>query len=131
MSNIIKLKGKLTTGAPALTDLAVREMCFVIPDNTLYIKKDATNIVMLGGLGLLNSPTFTGTPTAPTPPQQQRQTQQHKNDPWARLPASKRLPTRLAAAGDIGRFRQVGSPKPGRGPRRSYEYEAWYVPLVA
>jgi hypothetical protein len=67
MPNIIKLKGKLTTGAPAIGDLAVREMCFVIPDNTLYIKKDATNIVMLGGLGLLNSPTFTGTPTAPTP----------------------------------------------------------------
>lgn len=67
MPNIIKLKGKLTTGAPALTDLAVREMCFVIPDNTLYIKKDATTIVLLGGLGLLNNTSLSGVPVAPTP----------------------------------------------------------------
>jgi hypothetical protein len=45
MSNIIKIKGKLTTGAPALTDLAVREMCFVVPDNAFYIKKDTGTIV--------------------------------------------------------------------------------------
>lgn len=66
MANIIKLKGKLTTGAPAIGDLAVREMCFVIPDNTLYIKKDATTIVLLGGLGLLINSALTGVPTAPT-----------------------------------------------------------------
>lgn len=45
MSNIIKIKGKLTTGAPALGDLQVREMCFVLPDGAFYIKKDAATIV--------------------------------------------------------------------------------------
>lgn len=45
MSNIIKIKGKLTTGAPALSDLDVREMCFVLPDNAFYIKKDTGTIV--------------------------------------------------------------------------------------
>lgn len=45
MSNIIKIKGKTTTGAPSLGQLEVREMCFVIPDNAFYIKKDAGTIV--------------------------------------------------------------------------------------
>lgn len=45
MSNIIKIKGKTTTGAPSLAQLDVREMCFVIPDNCFYIKKDAGTIV--------------------------------------------------------------------------------------
>lgn len=45
MSNIIKIKGKTTTGAPALADLAVRELCFNLVDNTFYIKKDAATIV--------------------------------------------------------------------------------------
>lgn len=69
MSNIIKIKGKLTTGAPALGDLDIREVCVVIPDNNLYYKKDASTIVLLGGDSKANlaSPTFTGTPTAPTP----------------------------------------------------------------
>jgi hypothetical protein len=45
MSNIIKIKGKTTTGAPALSDLAVRELCIVLPDNAIYYKKDAGTIV--------------------------------------------------------------------------------------
>lgn len=45
MSNVIKIKGKLTTGAPSLAQLDVREMCFVVPDNAFYIKKDAATIV--------------------------------------------------------------------------------------
>lgn len=45
MSNVIKIKGKLTTGAPSLGQLDVREMCFVVPDNCFYIKKDAATIV--------------------------------------------------------------------------------------
>ena len=45
MSNTIKIRGKLSTGAPALSDLQVREMCFVIPDNAFYIKKDTGTIV--------------------------------------------------------------------------------------
>lgn len=45
MSNPILIKGKLTTGAPSLGQLQVREICFVIPDNAFYIKKDAGTIV--------------------------------------------------------------------------------------
>jgi hypothetical protein len=66
MPNKILIKGKLTTGAPALTDLAVREMCYVVPDGNLYIKKDAATIVLLGGVALLNNANLTGVPTAPT-----------------------------------------------------------------
>lgn len=43
--NTIKIKTKLTTGAPALGDLQIRELCFVAPDNAFYIKKDAGTIV--------------------------------------------------------------------------------------
>jgi hypothetical protein len=45
MANIILIKGKTTAGAPSLAQLNVREMCFVIPDNAFYIKKDAGTIV--------------------------------------------------------------------------------------
>lgn len=45
MANNILIKGKTTTGAPSLGQLNVREMCFVIPDNCFYIKKDAGTIV--------------------------------------------------------------------------------------
>lgn len=43
--NTILIKGKTTTGAPSLAQLNIREMCFVIPDNCFYIKKDAGTIV--------------------------------------------------------------------------------------
>lgn len=43
--NTILIKGKTTTGAPNLAQLSVRELCFVIPDNAFYIKKDAGTIV--------------------------------------------------------------------------------------
>jgi hypothetical protein len=45
MANEILIKSKVTTGAPSLAQLSVREMCFVIPDNAFYIKKDAGTIV--------------------------------------------------------------------------------------
>lgn len=45
MANVIKVKGKTTTGAPALGDLQIRELCIVLPDNTIYYKKDAATIV--------------------------------------------------------------------------------------
>lgn len=45
MANIIKIKRKTTTGAPALGQLEIGEFCFVTPDNALYIKKDAGTIV--------------------------------------------------------------------------------------
>lgn len=93
MANTIQLKRKTTAGAPSLGQLAVGELCLVIPDNAIYWKKDAGTIVgpivvASGGgawgsiTGTLSnqtdlqaaldakapnaSPTFTGTPAAPT-----------------------------------------------------------------
>ena len=68
MSNIIKIKGKLTSGAPALGQLEDRELCIVIPDGNLYIKANG-QIYFLGGTGKADkdSPTFTGTPSSTTP----------------------------------------------------------------
>lgn len=55
MANVIRIKRKTTTGAPALGSLQVGEFCLVIPDNTLYIKKDAGTLLSydydLGGGG--------------------------------------------------------------------------------
>lgn len=45
MANIIKIKRKTTTGAPSLGQLDVGELCLNVPDNTLYIKKDASTIL--------------------------------------------------------------------------------------
>lgn len=56
MSNIILIKRKLTAGAPTTGQLSVGEMCLVIPDNTLYWKKDVSTIV--GPIGI--SPATSG-----------------------------------------------------------------------
>jgi hypothetical protein len=45
MANQILLKRKLTSGAPSLAQLAVGEMCLVIPDNAIYWKKDSGTII--------------------------------------------------------------------------------------
>ena len=45
MANVIQLKRKTTTGAPTIGNLAVGEAVIVIPDNTLYIKKDAGTLL--------------------------------------------------------------------------------------
>lgn len=45
MANVIKIKGKVTTGAPALADLEIREFCINIPDETLYLKKDGATLL--------------------------------------------------------------------------------------
>lgn len=45
MANVIQIKRKTTTGAPTLGALAVGEGCLVIPDNTLYYKKDAGTLL--------------------------------------------------------------------------------------
>jgi hypothetical protein len=92
MANIIKIKRKTTTGAPALGQLEIGELCFVTPDNVLFIKKDAGTIIgpfspgtsaawgaitgtlstqtdlqaALDAKAPLANPTFTGTPAAPT-----------------------------------------------------------------
>lgn len=68
MSNLIKIKGKLTAGAPALGDLQDREMCVVIPDGNLYIKVN-NQIRFIGGPAKadISSPTFTGAPASTTP----------------------------------------------------------------
>lgn len=93
MANIIKIKRKTTAGAPALAQLDIGELCFVTPDNTLYIKKDAATIIgpfspstsaawgaitgtlatqtdlqtALNAKAPIASPALTGTPSAPTP----------------------------------------------------------------
>lgn len=45
MANIIKIKRKITTGAPPLASLEIGEGCLVIPDDTLYYKKDANTLI--------------------------------------------------------------------------------------
>ncbi len=53
MANTIQLKRKTTTGAPTLGSLAVGEACFVIPDEHLYIKKNATTLIQFVHSGQL------------------------------------------------------------------------------
>ena len=55
MSNIIQVKRKLTSGAPTIGQLAIGEMCLVVPDNVVYIKKDAVTIVAVGTGDMLKS----------------------------------------------------------------------------
>ena len=45
MANTILIKRKTTTGAPSLVALAVGEMCLVVPDDTLYFKKDTGTLL--------------------------------------------------------------------------------------
>lgn len=45
MANTIQIKRKMTSGSPALGSLAVGEGCLVVPDNTLYYKKDAGTLL--------------------------------------------------------------------------------------
>lgn len=45
MANIIQIKRKTTSGAPTIGALAVGEGCLVLPDNTLYYKKDAGTLL--------------------------------------------------------------------------------------
>jgi hypothetical protein len=77
MANLIKIKGKLTPGAPALSSLVDREMCIVLPTGDLYMRLNATTLVYLGGNGKANldSPALTGIPTAPTPANTSNDTQ--------------------------------------------------------
>lgn len=43
--NVIQIKRKGTSGAPTVGQLAIGEMCFVIPDHAFYIKKDAGTVI--------------------------------------------------------------------------------------
>lgn len=56
MANPILIKRKTTTGAPALGQLSIGEMCIVVPDNTLYFKKDGSTIVGPFAVGGGSSP---------------------------------------------------------------------------
>ncbi len=53
MANVIRIKRKTTTGAPALGALAVGEFCLVIPDDALYVKKDAGTLLEFPEVGSL------------------------------------------------------------------------------
>lgn len=41
----IKIKRKNTTGAPLLAQLEIGELCVVVPDNALYIKKNGREVL--------------------------------------------------------------------------------------
>lgn len=45
MANTIKIKRKTTTGAPLLANLSDGEFCFVVPDNSLYLRVDAATLL--------------------------------------------------------------------------------------
>jgi hypothetical protein len=45
MANQILIKRKATAGAPTAGQLAVGEMCLVLPDSAIYWKKDASTII--------------------------------------------------------------------------------------
>lgn len=47
MPNTIKIKQKTTSGAPTTGQLAVGEMCWVIPDKVMY-ERDADGIQVVG-----------------------------------------------------------------------------------
>ncbi len=51
MANTIQIKVKTTTGAPTAGQLASGELCFVDPDNDLYIKKQDNSIELLNPAG--------------------------------------------------------------------------------
>lgn len=75
MSNIVRIKRRTTGLSGAPSGLKSAELAYNMVDDTVYIGKgddgsgNATSVVPVGGTGtfaVLNSPAFTGTPTAPT-----------------------------------------------------------------
>src|SRR5262245_17272350 len=78
MADVIRIKRRVSPGSNgAPSSLANAELAYNENDHTLYIGEgtggaggSATVIVPIGGTGLapLASPTFTGTPAAPTAP---------------------------------------------------------------
>jgi hypothetical protein len=67
-NNIIKLKRKATAGTPNPNVLQDGEMVFIMPDGNIYIRQNATTLVLVGGLAKANldSPNFTGVVNVPT-----------------------------------------------------------------
>lgn len=47
MANTIKIKRKTTAGPPLIGDLVDGEMCLVVPDQTLYMRVDASNLIVV------------------------------------------------------------------------------------
>lgn len=64
MSNVIKIKGKLS-GAPLLSDLQVREICFDMVTGHMYFKKDTATLIgpfiAGGGVGDMMKSTYDST----------------------------------------------------------------------
>ena len=52
MANTIKIKRKTTAGPPLIGDLVDGEMCLVAPDQTLYMRVDASNLIVVNKLPL-------------------------------------------------------------------------------
>lgn len=76
MSNIIRIKRRVSGAAGAPTGLKSAELAYNMADNTIYAgfgddgSGNATAVKPVGGEGTfakLDSPALTGTPTAPTP----------------------------------------------------------------
>jgi phage-related tail fiber protein len=76
MSNIIRIKRRVSGAAGAPTGLKSAELAYNMADNTIYAgygddgSGNATAVKPIGGEGTfakLDSPALTGTPTAPTP----------------------------------------------------------------
>lgn len=49
MANTIQIKRKTTTGAPLLSSLSDGEMCLVVPDSNLYMRTNATTLLLVNG----------------------------------------------------------------------------------
>ena len=76
MSNIIRIKRRVSGAAGAPTGLKSAELAYNMADNTIYAgfgddgSGNATAVKPVGGEGTfakLDSPALVGTPTAPTP----------------------------------------------------------------
>lgn len=50
MANLIKIKRKTTSGAPTIGSLVDGEFCVVVPDSTLYLRIDASTLILVNGL---------------------------------------------------------------------------------
>lgn len=63
MSNKTKIKRKFTAGRPSIESLSNGEMCLVVPDNVVYVKKDFENLLAIttGGTQCIIVSSF-GTP---------------------------------------------------------------------
>lgn len=61
MSNTIQVKRKTSAGAPSPASLQTGEMCYVLPNKTLYVKNDDNTVTLVNSSGGAGLTTITGT----------------------------------------------------------------------